>query len=95
MKEIRKYPLRVTDRQDLEMPFGTKALTVQLQYNAPYLWAMVDTDEKQLFVVYPVWMVGTGKPADEVERSCRYISTLQLKEDTGSIVTHVFIGGGA
>ena len=35
MKSIWKFPLTIADRQEVQMPVGAKALTVQLQYGEP------------------------------------------------------------
>ena len=74
------------------MPMGAKALTVQMQGTDPCLWAMVDTEERET-ALYPVWMHGTGHPADEAAQCGRYVSTIQLQG--GALIFHFFVGNGA
>jgi len=83
MKSIWKFPLKITDMQEVRMPEGAKILTVQIQGETPTLWAEVDTDgvpEERLIEI-----VGTGNPMaydmgnvlalEVVERN--YIATIQ------------------
>lgn len=81
-----KWALEITDLQTLELPVGAKILTVQLQREAPQLWALCDGTEtrKELrqFAIY-----GTGNPVMHGGRAT-YISTFQLF--AGSAIFHVF-----
>ena len=92
MKSIWKYPLKIEDYQEVRMPMGAKALTIQVQGGAPCLWAMLETEEKTT-ALYPVWMHGTGHPADEAAQLGRYVSTIQAQG--GALIFHFFIGLGA
>jgi hypothetical protein len=90
MKDIRiwKYPLIVTDFQEVAMPYRAKILTVQTQNNQPCIWAEVDAQEegKQ---VRKIWIIGTGNPTvlgDGKER--KYIGTCQMME--GALIWHVY-----
>jgi len=85
MKTIHKYPLRITDTQDVPMPFGARILTAQLQNGGLSLWALVEngnTPEPR-----EVRIVGIGNPAD-VE-GFDYIATVQMGGDW-QLVWHVF-----
>jgi hypothetical protein len=83
MRTIYKYPLRVADEQEVEIPKDAVVLTVQVQYGQPCLWAWVDTANppgKRTILIR-----GTGHPADGLGR---YISTFQMEQ--GKLVFHAF-----
>lgn len=86
MKTIYKYPLQITDIQDVLLPAGAQLLTVQTQDDCAQLWALVDpsvdkTEKIQLS------MYGTGHPIFTSEPG-RHLSTIQLQ--SGRLVFHVF-----
>ena len=45
MKTFRKYELPVKDEFEIEMPRGADVLTVQVQCDVPYVWALIDTSK--------------------------------------------------
>jgi len=84
-KTIWKYPLRTIDGQDLSMPIGAEILTVQIQYDIPCLWAVVDDarpKEDRHIEIY-----GTGHEMRPLT-SRKYIGTYQLTFE--GLVFHVF-----
>jgi hypothetical protein len=84
---IWKFPLEVTDMQNVTMPMGSKLLTVQLQNGAPCLWALCDTTAPMR--LRTVWIFGTGHPVPM--HAGEYLGTFQLH--SGTLVFHAF--GGA
>lgn len=88
-KRIWKYPLRTTDRQEVEMPAGASILHVGVQDGTVCLWAMVEpptvpggSDEERT-----IWIVGTGNPVpDEVLLHSNHLGTVQQ----GPFVWHVY-----
>ena len=86
MKIIYKYPLKVTDEQTLELPYGAQVLCCQVQDGEPQLWALVDSKATPLvgrtFRIY-----GTGHEVDHVGH-LKYVGTFQQLE--GRLVWHVF-----
>lgn len=86
MKVIYKYPLKVTDEQQVTMPADAAILTVQVQNGQPFLWAMIDntcgpmTERK-------ISIIGTG---NLFRTAGRYIGTFQMHD--GLLVFHVFEG---
>ena len=82
MEMIYKYPLRVTDEQDIEMPQNAVPLTVQDQHATLTLWVLVDTEQPTR--ARTIHIVGTGHPLPTVHGS--YIGTVQQR----SLVWHVF-----
>jgi hypothetical protein len=85
MLAIYKYPLKVADLNEIEMPAGAVPVCVQMQYDRPCLWAMVDpaapTMARRRFRI-----VGTGHLFDEVD--AKYVNTFQMHD--GGLVFHVF-----
>lgn len=85
---IYKYPLEVTDRQDVEMPQGAKILSVQTQGEVVCLWALVDKQRE--IVRRKIRILGTGHEHEESYTS-GYIGTTQ--QANGALVWHVFDEG--
>lgn len=86
MQTIYKYPLQITDLQTLWLPAGAEVLTVQVQRDEVYLWAIVNLDlpptDERVFET-----IGTGGPVvsgGDIRR--RYIATVQQSP----FVWHVF-----
>lgn len=74
MQTIWKYPLKLVDRQTIEMPQGARILTAQYQEKVLCVWAEVDTikhREKREILIQ-----GTGPPLNSVFAN-RYIGTVQ------------------
>ena len=62
MNTIWKYPLEITDYQEIEMPQGARLLHVGLDpAGVPCVWAEVVTDSRPKKIV-PLYVVGTGNP---------------------------------
>jgi hypothetical protein len=86
MLTIYKYTILPNDKFEIEMPEGAKILTVQIQYDRPRLWALVDPSaklEKLTFLVR-----GTGHYIHEKMENLKYINTFQFRE--GVLVFHLF-----
>ena len=84
MKKIWKYDVPISERFEIEMPYGAKILSFQMQNGAPRIWALVNPyiqiTERQLFHV-----VGTGHEIDVGGEL--FIGTVQLRDGT---VWHLF-----
>ena len=68
----------------VEMPRDADVLTVQVQHEKPYIWAVVDPGghkEYRQFIC-----VGTGHPMKR--KPGRYVGTFQLEGET--LVFHIF-----
>lgn len=86
MLKIFKYPIVIDNYFELNMPKESKVLTVDIQNNAPQLWALVDPEkstEKRRFR-----FVGTGHPIEEELENLTFISTFQM--DGGALIFHIF-----
>ena len=84
MKTIWKFPLKMTDRQTVEIPLPAEPLTVQLQgspHETACLWAEVDPEGEKVCI--DIAMIGTGHPLPD---GMRYISTIQY----GALVFHFY-----
>jgi hypothetical protein len=88
MKTIFKYPLRITDMQPVMMPMGARPLAVQFQGETLCLWAEVD-DSRKLRQSRFVYIVGTGRPRDDLPGDARHIATVQ--HPTEDFVWHVYV----
>ncbi len=84
MMRIWKFPLEITDVQQIEVPEGSKALSVIEQFGGPTLYVLVKRLGR-VRVKKTVHVVGTGNPADHV-RSEDFVGTVK----TGNFVWHVF-----
>jgi hypothetical protein len=86
---IWRFPLAITDQQELLIPLGAKILTVQARQGIPCLWAVVDPSAPR--VLRFIKTVGTGHdlPLGDCAWSY-YIGTYQI--DDGRLVFHVFEG---
>jgi len=84
MKTIFKYALPMDGW--VEMHRGAYPLTVQMQGDAPYIWAFVESEhplEKRQFLIF-----GTGHPMPTDPGT--YLGTIQMMH--GQLVFHVFKG---
>ena len=83
MKSVFKYPIQITDEQEILAPIGWQPLSVQFQHGAPCIWALVDT--ANALVLQTVHVHGTGHP---IEHNGRFLGTIQVAG--GSLIFHVF-----
>lgn len=81
---IWKWPLVITDLQTVEIPSGSKLLTVQMQGDLPQLWALCD--ETAPLTTRKIAIYGTGNQIPD--KPGQYIATVQ--SDGGALVWHVF-----
>ena len=84
MKTIHKFPLKIQDTIELELPKGAKILDVQTQDGNAMLWALVDTTrpkETRRFRLF-----GTGQPI--VGPVGTFVKTFLLSKD--NLVFHLF-----
>jgi polyribonucleotide nucleotidyltransferase len=86
MFTIYKYDLQTTGLQEIEVPINSRILCVQVQYNQPKIWILVDLDEKQRETINIV-IKGTGHKINDVA-GLNYIGSYQL--ESGNFVGHVF-----
>lgn len=87
MKSIWKFDLTELNQQAVKMPEGSKLLAVQMQYNSPKLWALVDMDNPPIERV--IRFIGTGHKFEDSPGE--YLGTIQFLN--GSLIAHVFDGG--
>ena len=83
MKKVYKYPLIIEDYQKVKMPLAGKILTVALQEEIPCIWALVDSDQKEVERI--IRIAGTGHPMNDY---AVYIGTFLMLKDR--LVFHVF-----
>lgn len=90
MITIWKYPLKLQDEQDIDLEaVCIKPLTVQIQDDLLYLWALVDTGNAPFTSKVRVYIRGTGHPCkDEMVLNATYLNTVQL---SSGLVWHIFV----
>ncbi len=81
---VYKYPIPITDRFSIEMPYGHRVLSAQMQNGVPVMWAAGDPTLKMDRRWF--YLVGTGNPMQREARLCRFIDTIQ----DGSLVWHLW-----
>lgn len=86
MKKIFKYILEPVDVQRLDIPTGSKLLSVTEQYGKIVLYALVD-DAQGGLDSFEIFVKGTGRPADDID-NCKFLGTVKLYE--GELMFHVF-----
>lgn len=86
-KVIWKFPLSMTDWQDIMVPRGAKIISAGQQHDQLVVWAIVDdeyADEKEARAIY---INGTGHPMDGIPAAATFIGTV---ETHGHWVWHIF-----
>lgn len=84
-KRIYKYPLQITDKQEIELPVTAEVVAVQAQGDELFFWAAVDISEKTKPRVFRV--IGTGHDIPD-GKFLHYLGTVQTHG--GVLVWHVF-----
>jgi hypothetical protein len=82
---IWKFPLQVTDVQEIDISHGSKFLSVQLQNGIPNLWALCPTGYTK--VKRRIYAFGTGNLIN-LQDVGSFIGTYQTQG--GQFVWHVF-----
>lgn len=88
MKRIYKYPLDVTDIQDVRMPMGAVVLSVAVQRNVICVWAEVDEESASEAIFRRFRIYATGVTMDDHDKYPHFLGTVQLLN--GDFVFHVF-----
>lgn len=83
---VYKYPLQVTDVQEVHLPANAQILRVDVQHESVMLWAVVDPSV-EVFESRTIYCIGTGHPFRWGEAT--YLGTVQLEQ--GHLVFHFFI----
>lgn len=85
MPRIYKYLVSVNDEFVVSMPSGAEILTVQVQHDSLYIWALVNPDkvpEARFFRI-----IATGHLIPDLEQ-LDYLATFQMQN--GNFVGHLF-----
>lgn len=85
MLRVLKYPLEVTNKQEIEIPEGFVILHVQSQHDIPCIWALVDPDHPKQKVF--VRTFGTEQALDDI-LGFSYAGSYFIKD--GLLVFHVW-----
>jgi len=84
---IHKYELAVANYQEIDIPEVALSLTVQMQHNSPYLWALVNSTVPKKKM--KIRMYATGQPLDIEAYRLTYINTISIQN--GNLIFHFFI----
>jgi hypothetical protein len=85
MIRVWKFPLAMTDIQQVKMPKGARILAVKPQGNQVCLWALCDGNQPN--EARQIAILGTGHNAPEYG-ALKFIETFQLHG--GELVFHAF-----
>jgi hypothetical protein len=85
--KVYKYTLDTpNDYVEVPMPVGATILSVQVQYDVPCIWALVNPDNPMKIRRFR-W-AGTGHNIQEPPEKLSYIGTFQMMK--GSLIFHIF-----
>ena len=82
MLTVWKYPLKIVDSQEIQIPRGAEPLCVQLQRGELNLWARINPSSPSSTM--NIFVHGTGHMCT----SSKYLGTFQMAEE--ALVFHVF-----
>jgi hypothetical protein len=85
MRTIYKYGVELTDYFSIDMPTDAEILCCQIQFEKPFIWAMVNSENKLNERNFRV--IGTGHLIEEKEK-LQYIDTFQI--NGGQLIFHLF-----
>ncbi len=85
MKTIYKYEIP-SKAVTIALPQGATILSVAVQNECPYLWAMVDPNQPT--VEKHIRVIATGQPLEDEAAAWSFVGTFFL--NSGSLVFHVF-----
>ncbi len=86
-ERIYKFPFMVADRFILHMPRQARVLTVQMHYEIPCLWALVNSESPLTIRRFRIFGAGHAMP-ENPEWCSDYIGTFQQAD--GALVWHLF-----
>ena len=88
MKKIFKYEL-TGDTTPIELPLLFEVLCVQVQFDKPQVWILVDDYYEPMKRIYNFHIIATGEEVPNDFTRKNYIGTFQQLE--GALIWHVFI----
>mgnify|MGYP001617312591 CR=1 FL=1 len=86
-ERIFKYPLKIVDRQIVNIPSPAIILSVIEQNDQPVLYARTFDDAKE-HVSYEILIFGTGQPITWELRDFTYLGTVSTY--SGKLIWHIF-----
>lgn len=88
MKTVYKYQLDLNDINIIRLPRDYQLLCVQMQFNTPCIWALVEPENEP--VERKVRIVGTGHPFPD-EEQYTYLGTITVSAGVNALWLHVFV----
>jgi hypothetical protein len=88
MQKVFKYPLEVTDIQNLSLPEGAIIRTAMEQCGSLCIWAEIDTEmvKQNRNETRTIYVIGTGHPMPDEE--LRYINSVSMS--SGNLIFHIY-----
>lgn len=87
MRKIFKYPIEMSSEITLSLPIGSTIQCIKVNNNTPFIYAIVDENEKELednkFRCYV-----TGEELDEYHGEYYYFDTISL--NSGTLIFHLY-----
>ena len=84
-KVVWKYPVEIKGKFEIVMPHDAQILKCENQFDRPFLWALVNPEEK-VTVTKRFILLGTGHETEE--QIVNHISTFQVQN--GAYIFHLF-----
>lgn len=89
-----KFPVAIEDAFALDMPEGARVLSVQVQGDKPWIWALVDPKAPKVRRTFVLMGTGHKRPAamfraGSLEASLEFVGTFQLSG--GALVFHLWV----
>lgn len=86
MLTVYKYPFDINDYFELDLPEGAMILKLDMQFEKPVLWALVDPSRPLIRRTFR--LAGTGHPIKESFDQLFFHGTFSMMG--GSLIWHVF-----
>lgn len=87
MLKVFKYEVPITDNFTIGLPFRARIIAFQLQHENPFIWALIDDQEKTIIPRY-FRLCGTGHDIESHTTHLEYLGTIQMLQ--GDLIWHLF-----
>lgn len=87
MKSVWKFKLDPSQNNIVEMPLGTKILSIKCQREDIVIYGLVSLNEESK-EVYSLEIFGTGEPIPSYINSYEFLDTVNMNND--ELIFHVF-----
>ncbi|MGZ4161015.1 MAG: DUF7352 domain-containing protein [Neobacillus sp.] len=88
MYTVWKYTLNATQKQQIDMPLGSKILNAELQHEEIVLYALINKADVGMTEDREIIVLGTGHEIDEDLTKYQFVNTVVM--NNGYLMFHVF-----